>query len=63
MKSIGIVIDDWKLKIFQKHLDAAGLTFEQKELMKGTLLLTIKIESKELLWPIVTAAMKECRNQ
>lgn len=62
MQTIGIVIDDWKLPIFKRHLDNAGYKIhEQLELTPGTLLLKIKTNDKPALGIVVASAMAECK--
>lgn len=68
MKTTGIVIDDWKLEIFKKHLDKAGYTYEQSQgLTEDTLILSVKTKSIAKLQPVVkaanTAAAKEKRKR
>lgn len=54
---IGIAIDPWKLAIFKKHLDRAGLVYEVTE---GQPFSVIKVEgSPSKLQPIVQAANDE----
>jgi len=60
LRVAGVVIEPWKLSIFKKHLDAAGLAFTQsKGPVKGTLLLTVRCESPIAIKPIIEAAHKE----
>jgi hypothetical protein len=57
----GIVLDDWKLPIFKRHLDAAGFTYtEHPGLTAGTLILNVPFEDQSKLTPIVRAANTEC---
>ena len=63
MKTAGIVIDDWKLPIFQRHLDAAGFAYTQHPgLTTGTLLLKVTTDWISTLQPIVEAAQQEAQN-
>ena len=63
MKTAGVAIDDWKLPIFKKHLDAAGYTYtEHPGLTKNTLTLVVEYEWVAELKPIIEAANEECRN-
>ena len=56
----GIVIDDWKLPIFERHLSQAGYTYEKGPgLIAGTLLLTVKTENATALGEVARAANKE----
>ena len=60
LRVAGIVIEPWKLSIFKKHLDAAGLIYTQsKGPVPGTILLTVRCESPIAIKPIVEAAHKE----
>lgn len=63
MKTAAVVIDDWKLPIFAKHLDAAGYNYEKHPgLAKGTLTLRVKYEWVAAIQPVIEAANKECAN-
>ena len=63
MKTAGVVIDDWKLSIFKRHLDAAGFTYTQHPgLTKDTLLLKVKTEWISTLQPVIEAAQKEAHD-
>ncbi len=57
----GIVLDDWKLAIFKRHLDAAGYTYEQHPGVTGdTITLTvITDEQAAMLVDVVKAANDE----
>lgn len=58
----GVVIDDWKLSIFKRHLDAAGYKYtEHPGLTVNTLTLKVTCESAHELQPVVEAACSECR--
>jgi len=60
----GIIIDDYKLPVFKKHLDQAGHAFTQMAAGDNTILLVIEVESHadiEALAPIVQAANEEAR--
>lgn len=64
MITAGIVIDDWKLPIFERRLKAAGYEFEQHPgVTSGTLLLKVQAESAAALQPVVEAANREARDQ
>ena len=55
-----IVIDDWKLPIFERHLAQAGYAYEKGPgLTANTLLLTVKTENVEALGVVVKAANTE----
>lgn len=60
-KTAGVGMDDWKLPIFRKHLDAAGYRYEEpKRLTQGTLILKVYYERAHDLIPIIEAAQREC---
>lgn len=57
----GIVIEDWKLPIFKKHLDAAGFTYtEHLNFTPTTMVLNVTCEFASELQPVVEAAQAEC---
>lgn len=63
MKTAGVVIDDWKLPIFKRHLDAASCEYtENPGITAGTLTLRVKYDWVATLKPIIEAAERECRN-
>lgn len=60
-KNAAVGIDDWKLPIFRKHLDAAGYKYEEPvQLIPGTLILKVHYEWVHELQPIIEAAQREC---
>jgi hypothetical protein len=62
-KTAATVLDDWKLPIFKKHLDAAGYKYEEPiPFTKDgkTLLLKVHYEWVHELLPIIKAAQREC---
>lgn len=62
MKPAAVVIDDWKLMIFKKHLDKAGYKFTSSPSpAKETLLLRVEYEWISDLKPIIEAANQECK--
>ena len=62
-KTAGVVIDDWKLPIFQRHLNEAGFAYTQfPGLTKGTLLLKVTTDWISTLRPVVEAAQQEAHN-
>lgn len=62
MKTAAVVIDDWKLPTFKKHLDAAGYTYtEHPGITKETLTLKVRYEWVAALKPIIETANAECR--
>lgn len=57
---VGVVIDPWKLPIFQRHLDAAGLTYEPLAgVPAGTLGLHVITDDPKFVENIVRAANAE----
>lgn len=55
-----IAIDDWKLTIFQRHLEQSGYEFTQGPgLTAGTLLLMVQTTNPEALAVVVGAANTE----
>jgi hypothetical protein len=63
MRTAGIVIDNWKLPIFKKHLDAAGFTYEEPvKFTTGALILKVHYEWVHRLKPIIEAAQRECES-
>ncbi len=60
-KTAGVVLDDWKLPIFKKHLDAAGYKYAAPtQFTAGTLTLKVSYEWAHELKPIIEAAQREC---
>lgn len=63
MKTAIVVIDDWKLPIFRKHLDEAGYTYiEQPGIMPDTLFLKVQCKRITKLQKIVEKSQHECMN-
>jgi hypothetical protein len=63
-KVAGVVIDDWKLPIFLRHLDAAGFTYEDPvPFMPGTLTLRVHFQWVSKLQPIIEDAERECAEE
>lgn len=63
MKVAGVVIDSWKLGIFEKHLKEAKYTYTvHPGIAKDTLTLKVEYEWVSELKPVVEAANKECAN-
>lgn len=57
----GVVLDDWKLPVFKKHLDAAGYKYDEPvPFTDGTLTLKVHYEWVHKLKPIIEAAQREC---
>lgn len=60
----GIVVDDWKLPIFRKHLTDAGYTYEDAGgLTAATTVLKVPYTNMLHLKEVVEAAQEECRRQ
>ena len=63
MKTAAIVLDNRKIPIFKKHLEAAGYTYTE---LSGPLTncstLTVPYEWVHKLQPVVKAANDECRH-
>lgn len=61
-KRAAVGVDDWKIPIFKKHLDAAGYKYEDPvPLMLGTSILKVHYEWVHQLQPIIEAAERECQ--
>lgn len=62
MKTAGVVIDDYKLPIFKRVLDAAGYKYtEGPGVVKGTTLLRVEYSWVNTLKPVIEQAEKESR--
>lgn len=60
MKTAAIILDDWKLAIFKRHLDKAGFKYtEHPGVTAKTLLLKVSYEWTADLAPVVAAANNE----
>jgi len=57
---VGVMIDNWKLPIFRKHLDTIGYTYTEKKLTGEHTLIRISCEFIEKITPIIMAAHEEC---
>ena len=63
-KTAGIMIDDWKLPIFKKTLDAKGYKYTQHPgLTDDTVLLKVRTKSIAKLQPIVKRMNAEAAKQ
>jgi hypothetical protein len=63
-KIAGVGLDNWKLPIFKKHLDAASYKYEEPvQFTSETLILKIHYEWAHELLPIIEAAQRECAEQ
>ncbi len=61
MKKAAVVIDKWKLSIFDKHLRAAGYSYETLPgVTAGTHTLKVAYEWVAELKPVIEAAQAEC---
>lgn len=61
-KKAGIAIDGWKQSIFERHLKAAGYTWEVREgLSPGIRLLVVRTINVMGLGAVVKAAEAECQ--
>lgn len=61
MKKIAIVIDDWKLSIFNRLLSEAGFAFDQKPGPANLILLFVKAKFASDIQKICEAAHAEAR--
>ena len=60
MKKAAIVIDDWKLQIFERHLQQSGYALENAgPFTTGSLVLRVDTENLEALGEVVKAANAE----
>ena len=63
-KVAGVGVDDWKIPIFRKHLDASGYTYEEPvPFVDGTSIIRVHYEWVHKLKPIIEAAQRECAEQ
>lgn len=61
-KTAGIVCDNWKIPIFKKHLDAAGIKYEEPvPFTEDTSVIKAAYEWVHKIQPVVTAAEAECQ--
>ena len=59
MKTAGIMIDEWKLPIFERHLNQAGYAFKNAGVMGGSLVLRVDTTNLVALAEVVKAASEE----
>lgn len=60
----GIVVDDWKLPVFRRHLEDAGFEYEDGGPVKGaTTLLTVQTYNILSLKAVLEKAEKECQRR
>ena len=59
-----VVVDSWKLPIFERHLQQSSYTYTIAEIVDGALkdttLLTIETENVQALYSVLKDAHKEC---
>lgn len=61
MKKAAIVIDNWKLEVFAKHLGLDGFEYSTSPgFTPDCLVLSVECESQEALQPTVQRAYNEC---
>ena len=60
-KTAGVVIDDWKLPIFKRHLESSGYSYSEHSGLQGTLILRVKYQWLRELKPVIEAANEECK--
>jgi hypothetical protein len=61
MKTAAIIIDAWKLSVFDKHLTEAGYSYTKHEgVAADTLTLRVAYAWVAKLQPVVEAAQAEC---
>ena len=58
-KKAGIVIDEWKMPIFKRHLEQAGYTFAKMPFTKGSLLLHAHTTNLDALKEVLQSAAAE----
>lgn len=59
-----VVIDKWKLKIFERHLTLAGYSYKKApSLTPDTLTLKVETDNLAALQKVITAAQLECKMQ
>lgn len=62
MTRAGIVIDPWKLSIFERHFEQSGYKFENSGLLHAdALLLRVETENLEALSGVIRAANAEAK--
>lgn len=60
MPKAAVAIDNWKLPIFERHLQQAGYSFERVDgLTKDAMILTVTTENLVALGEVVKAANTE----
>jgi hypothetical protein len=62
MKKVGVVLDEYKLPVFKRILDAAGYSYtEQKGPVKKTILLQVQCDFIGNLKPFIEQAERESK--
>ncbi len=59
MKKAAICIDDWKLPVFRKILDAEGYKYTETNALNGVIILSVSTENIAKLVPVVELMNKE----
>ena len=63
MKTAAIVIDDWKLLIFKKTLDAEGYVYtEHKGISRDSIILKVKTDDISKLHEVVNKMNQDAAN-
>lgn len=64
MSKAGVVLDNWKLPIFKKHLDVAGYQYDEPvPFTTDSLILKVHYVWVHQLQPVIEAAERECANR
>lgn len=62
MPTPGVVVDTWKIPVFQRNLSAAGFKFTTgKGPTKGTTLITVECDNVVRLYEVVEEANNQCK--
>lgn len=60
-KKAAVCLDDWKIPVFRKHLDAAGYKYDDPvPFSPGTSIFQVHYEWVHDVQPIIEAAQREC---
>lgn len=61
MRTAAVIIDSWKLPVFERHLKQAGYAFGQVPgVMPDTLILRVAYTDVKHLHPVIADAQVEC---
>lgn len=61
MRTAAVIIDSWKLPVFERHLKRAGYVFGQTGgVTPDTLVLRVAYEDVKKLRPVIADAQVEC---